>query len=160
MNSLDIVGIRLVKERKLYSDKSITNPFDAIEIIGNELKYLDREMMMSINLDIRGRIINAHVVAIGGQDFAMIDAKNIYKAALLSNANSVMIMHNHPSGIAKPSKEDLLLTENINKGCDCLDIKLLDHIIIGMENFYSIMAEEYFEYQNEFKNNNENNFIF
>ena len=160
MNSLDIVGIRLVKERKLYSDKSITNPFDAIEIIGNELKYLDREMMMSINLDIKGRIINAHVVAIGGQDFAMIDSKNIYKAALLSNANSVMIMHNHPSGIAEPSKEDLLLTENIRKGCDCLDIKLLDHIIIGMENFYSIMAEEYFEYQNEFKNDNENSFIF
>ena len=42
MNTLDIVGIRLVKERKLYSDKSITNPFDAIEIIGNELKYLDK----------------------------------------------------------------------------------------------------------------------
>ena len=125
---------------------SIQSPQTAVEMIADELRDMDREVMMSVNFNIKNQILNAHVVGIGGIDFASVDIKNIMKSALLSNANGIMIFHNHPSGSCQPSQEDEMITNKIRQACRCMDIKFLDHIVLGMDDFYSFMFDRNFNY--------------
>lgn len=149
-NSLDIVGIRLVKERELYSSKPISSPKDAIEVIANELMYQDREILMTVNLNVKNQIINAHVAAVGGIDSSIVDVKNIYKSALLSNASKILLFHNHPSGECIPSNDDIKLTHVLDKGCHLLGMNILDHIVIGKNEYYSIKASQRFQIDLDF----------
>ncbi len=145
--SIDIVGIRLIKEREILSEHCIKTPKDAVEILANELKYLDREMMMSINLNNKNEIINAHIVSVGTINASLIDPKNIFKAALLSNATSIVLIHNHPSGDCNPSREDIAITDALIKAGEILEMKILDHIVIGSDYAYSIVGQSKFEYE-------------
>lgn len=142
MNSLDIVGIRLVKERSILSDTKISTPSEAIQVLANELQFLDREVMMSVNLNNHNQIINATLISMGSINRSLIDPKSIFKSSLLSNASNIMLIHNHPSGDCSPSTEDLKLTDIIEKDCKILDINLLDHIIVGKDKYYSIKMNE------------------
>lgn len=146
-NKLDLVGIRLVKERELMSDRPIRSPQHAIDLVANEMKWLDREMGMCVYVNIHNHPIAAHVAAIGGYDKAIIDMKNIFKGALLSNASGIVFLHNHPSGNPTPSPEDYAITEKMEEACRLLDIDFLDHIVIGTEEGYSIKAEKSYTYQ-------------
>ena len=150
-NSLDIVGIRLVKEKELVSDKAITSPLEAINVIANELKWLDREMVMCLNLNNANQVLNAHVIAVGGLNQAFIDFKNIAKSALLSNAAQIMVIHNHPTGNCKPSHEDNYTTEKLKEVCKLIGITFLDHIIIGRDEFYSYRMEDSAKYSTSLK---------
>lgn len=141
MNSLDIVGIRLVKDNTLLSEKRIRTPKDVIEILSNELQFLDREVMMSVNFNNKNQVINAHLVSMGSINASLVDPKNIFKTALLSNASNIMLLHNHPSGDCSPSKEDIEVTEIISKNCKMLGMNLLDHVIIGKNSYYSIKCD-------------------
>jgi len=146
MSSIDVVGIRLVKERDIKYDRKLNSVEDAVEVIANEMKYLDREVMMVANLDNHNRIINTHIVNVGGINFSFIDPKNVFKAALLSNATKIMLVHNHPSGSCKPSNEDIQMTESMKKLGELMTLPLLDHIIIGSHSYYSITADMEYEY--------------
>lgn len=145
--SIDIVGIRLIKEREILSEHCIKTPKDAVEILANELKYLDREMIMSINLNNKNEIINAHIVSVGTINATLIDPKSVFKAALLSNASSIMLIHNHPSGDCNPSRKDIAITDTLIKAGEILEIKILDHIVIGSDYAYSIVGQSKFEYE-------------
>lgn len=159
-NSIDIVGIRLVSERRILSKHSIESPFDAVEVLANELKYLDREILMSINLNNKNEIINAHVCSIGTINMSLCDPKSIFKAALLSNASSVMLIHNHPSGHCDASEEDVDTTDNLVKAGHILGINVLDHIIVGMDEYYSIMSKHKFQFERcDYKGENMENQI-
>lgn len=145
-NCLDIVGIRLVKENEILTDKKIRTPEDAVNVLANELKLLDREVLMSINLNNKNKIINAHIISIGGIDKCVSDPKSIFKSALLSNSTSILLIHNHPSGECTPSQNDIDFTKIIKEACFFMGIKFLDHIIIGDKKYYSIemdMEESY-----------------
>lgn len=136
---LDFVGVRLVKENTVYYDKEIHKPMDAVMFLKEELSMLDREVVISLNIDTQGKVINAYVVAMGGMNSAEIDPKCIFKSALLSNAFSILLIHNHPSGNLTPSGEDLNLTQNLSQACKLLGLKLTDHIIVGgAGEFYSL----------------------
>lgn len=139
---IDVVGIRLVKEREIHYDKPITNPEQAINAIIQEMQDLDREMLMTLNLDIKNRVINAHIVSIGGINKSLVDPKSVFKAALLSNASRLLMVHNHPSGDCTPSYEDYETTERIKAGCLYFDMRLIDHIVIGKDKYYSMEAGE------------------
>lgn len=103
---IDVVGIRLVKEREIDYDKSIHQPIDTVNFVLEEMQDLDREMCMTLNLDANNCVLNAHVVSVGGLDRAVVDVKNIMKSALLSNAHGIIMYHNHPSGNSTPSQAD------------------------------------------------------
>lgn len=112
---IDVVGIRLVKEREIDYDKSIHQPIDTVNFVLEEMQDLDREMCMTLNLDANNCVLNAHVVSVGGLDRVVVDVKNIMKSALLSNAHGIIMYHNHPSGNSTPSQADFLITEKIKK---------------------------------------------
>lgn len=135
MSSIDVVNIRLVKDRKLLSTKKIDCPESAIEILGQELREYDREVVAVINLQSDGKPININIVSMGTLNAAITDPAQIFKSAILSNAASIIMMHNHPSGNITPSKEDIDLTHRIYTCGEIMGIKLLDHIIVGSEFF-------------------------
>lgn len=139
-NELDMVGIRLVPDRKLYSEKQISSPGDAIEVIANNLQWMNREYVMLLNLNAQNQVLNASVINIGGLDHALVSVPEIFKTALLANANSFLMLHNHPSGKCIPSQEDLMITKRIQEAGKLLDVACLGHIIIGRGSYYSIEA--------------------
>ena len=131
--NLDRVSVRLVKERPLISSVPLNNPTAAIEVMGEYLAQMDREVLMLLNLDTKLKPINCSIVSIGAINETVAHPREIFKAAFLSNASYMMLLHNHPSGDITPSKIDSKLTDRMIKLCDQMGIPLVDHIIVGAD---------------------------
>ena len=76
------------------------------------------------------------IASIGEVNNALASPRELLKAAILSNATGVIMLHNHPSGSLQPSRQDIRLTDKLKMVCDLIDVKLLDHIIVGRGNEY------------------------
>ena len=87
------------------------------------------------------RVLGIYHVSSGGCTGTVADPRNILQAALLANATGVILSHNHPSGNLKPSRADEELTIKIKQAATFLDIKVLDHIILTSEEFFSFADE-------------------
>ena len=120
--------------------KSINNSQEAYETFLALIDDPTKEHFMVAYLNQGNKIIKTERISIGGITKTMADPKVIFKNALLKEATALMICHNHPSGVARPSKEDQLLTKKIISAGKILDINVLDHLIIG-ENSYFSFAE-------------------
>lgn len=133
---LDLVMVHLKEEQKIFSNKSIKRPEDAVELLGDFLKDMDREVLMVINLRSDGVPINCNVVSIGAINETIAHPREILKSSILSNAACIMILHNHPSGSLLPSQADTMMTDRMIKVCDYMGIPLVDHVIVGKGNEY------------------------
>jgi DNA repair protein RadC len=91
----------------------------------------DREIFITINIDNSKQINSINVVSMGTLNNTIIHPREIFKSAILSNADSIILAHNHPSGNPEPSYEDSQITCRLFECGDLLDIKVLDHIILG-----------------------------
>lgn len=140
-NRLDMAAVRLVKEAPLMSNKPIRTPADAVEVLGEYLCQMDREVICIINLRTDGLPINCSVCSMGAIDQAIAHPREIMKTAILSNAVNIIMMHNHPSSNLTPSKEDTMLTDRMVTVCEILGIPMVDHIIVGGDN------SEYFSFR-------------
>lgn len=98
-----------------------------------------RESFKVAFLNRRGKVLGIQTISEGGTAECPIDPKLIYMGALLSNAHSLALCHNHPSSNLPPSLQDDVLTKEIKNGADTLKLKLLDHIIITKDGYYSYM---------------------
>ena len=110
------VRIQLREDTPLYSMEEIHSPQDAIRIMSDALAMMDRECCALVCLDNRNRPINFHILSIGDTDKTMVPIQNIFKVAILSNANpsgGIMLFHNHVSGVLNPSHEDEVMTEKL-----------------------------------------------
>lgn len=142
-NSLNQVAVRLIEEPPLYSDIPIKTPEDAIRVMGEWMKGLDREVVCVVNMQADLRPINMNIVSMGVLDQSMVHPREIFKSAILSNAHSMLMMHNHPSGSLEPSVEDIRITDRMEQVGMILGIPLADHVIVGrgME-YYSFREKE------------------
>ena len=95
---LEVVSIRLVKDAPLFSDHKIISPADAVEVVGDFLCEMDREVMCIINLKSDGTPINCNIVSMGAVNQTIAEPRELFKASILSNAVQMLMMHNHPSG--------------------------------------------------------------
>ena len=100
---------------------------------------IEREEFWAIYLNQSNRVIRKERLSAGGIAGTYVDIRLIMKEAILCNATDMIISHNHPSGNEKPSKEDNLITEQVKKAADTLNIRLLDHVIITSNTYYSYM---------------------
>lgn len=139
MYNLDVVQIRLVKEAAWYSDTPINSGKDAVDFLARKFDDLDREIFCILNLTTEGKVINFNVVSIGTLNASLVSPREVFKSSILSNAASIIALHNHPSGSLKASKQDKLITQRLREAGELLDIQLLDHIIVGGKDgrFYS-----------------------
>lgn len=135
---LDKVAIRMVKEPPLYSEAPINNPQDAIRLMADTLSDYDREVFAVINFRPDLRPINVNFVSMGALDQSLVHPREAIKSMVLSNAASVMLVHNHTTGAVHPSREDVAVTDRMSQLCNMLGIKLLDHVIVGPgKDYYS-----------------------
>ena len=118
--------------------ETIRSPQDANDILGAYLGGLDREHLVVLMLDTKNGIIGINTVAIGSGNAAHVDVKDIFKPAIIVNALSIIVAHNHPSGDPTPSPEDVKLTEMIVKAGQLLGITVLDHIVVGHKRYVSL----------------------
>ena len=137
------VRLRLHEAEPLYSTEPITDSEKAVEVMAKALAELDREHVCVINqseaeicvanLDTRKRVINFSfsTVSIGDTDQAQIPIQNIFKAAILSNSKSCLVLHNHPSGSLEPSQADLSVTKRMVEAGNIIGIPVTDHIIVA-----------------------------
>ncbi|MGL6199675.1 MAG: JAB domain-containing protein [Lachnospiraceae bacterium] len=130
---LEVVNVRLVKEPSLYSEKKLNSPNAVVNLIAPELAQYDREVLCVINLKTNGQPINMSIVSIGTLNAAFVNPREIFKCSILSNAASIIILHNHPSGSLVLSQEDKLVTKKLAMCGELLDIPLRDHIVIAGE---------------------------
>ena len=109
----------------------------ALALMNDRLKCLDHEEVWVIFLKNTLTLIGTEMVSMGTLKRTAIDCRTIIKRALLRDAISIILLHNHPSGNPLPSSHDISFTEKLRRACDLMDIGLLDHIIIAEDSFYS-----------------------
>lgn len=137
------VRIRLEEGRSLLSAVPMSNPEAAMDVMRRELSGYDREVLCVVNLNSRLQPINFHVVSVGDLSQSIAFIPNILKSGILSNAQSFMLLHNHPSGDVTPSREDIQLTRRVLEAGKILGISCVDHIIVGGGNgTYFSMREQ------------------
>ena len=127
---LPIVRVRLEQDRVI-GNESVNTQDKAVEYIIREFADLDREVFMILNLDTALRPINLNVVSMGTLSETMVHPREVFKASILSNASSVICIHNHPGGDVTPSDPDIAVTNRLTECGKILGIEVADHLIIG-----------------------------
>jgi DNA repair protein RadC len=135
-----IFRFQLVREN--HSERmTLHGPVDAARILCSYLESEDREHFVSMMLDVKNRVIGIHTVSIGNLNSAIVSPREVFKAAILANAASIIVGHNHPSGDVTPSPEDVQVTSVLKKAGELLGIEVLDHIIVGEEGAHASLKQ-------------------
>ena len=116
----------------------ITSPEDAAHVLMPLLQGLDREHAVTLNLDVKHRLIATTTVSIGSVDHTFMSPREVFRDALRHGAGAIVIAHNHPSGDAEPSRDDERITRRLGQAGEILDIEVLDHLVIGHERWISL----------------------
>ena len=136
---INVVSIKMVKESSiLYDIRRIQAPKDAVEIGKRFLEESDREQLLVCCLDAKNQPTAINVVSVGNLNNSLVHPREVFKPAILSNLASIILFHNHPTGDPTPSKEDKNITERLKECGNILGIKVIDHIIIGDNSYYSL----------------------
>lgn len=147
MTKYDVVANKenrfpILQETKVsYKDEiTASNPETVVNVLNKLFQANERceEHIYLLCFNAKNTVIGAFEVGIGGMDACIVDPKNIFIRALLCGAVSIILAHNHPSGNPEPSAADIQLTKRIKEAADILNINLLDHVVIGFDNYKSI----------------------
>jgi len=122
--------------RRYYSEslpngETIRSPSDTEAFLQSRLRDLDHELFCCLFLDNRHRVLGFDELFRGTIDGTSVYPREVVKEALAVNAAAVILAHNHPSGVAEPSQADERITKRLKSALDLVDIRLLDHLIIG-----------------------------
>lgn len=149
MSSISIFQISLKKVGELPTslfDEEISSSVMAAKIAHEYLKYIyhgdmpDREHLFVMYLSTKLRVCGFENISIGTLNTALVHPREVFKGAILNNAASVIIVHNHPSGDVNPSDADIQITQRLKEAGKILGIELLDHIILGFSGAYYSMS--------------------
>jgi DNA repair protein RadC len=131
------VRVQLVRDGRPKSKLKITHPKHVYALFKDRFSKLDREEAWVVLLNGRNQVIGTNLLSIGILDASMIHPREVFKVAILGNAATIILVHQHPSGDVEPSDEDKAITKRIRNAGELLGIPLADHIIIGIDSFYS-----------------------
>ena len=122
--------------------KNIQQSGDVAEHLKYILQFESREIFMVLLLNQANKIIHEEKLSEGGITGTIADPRILFKLALRHEATGLIICHNHPSGQLQPSRMDDLLTDKVKKAATYFDIKLIDHIIVSTEGYYSYAEQK------------------
>lgn len=122
-------------------DLCFRHPKEVAKAYMERMRHLEKETCMAVYLDSKDSRIADECLSVGNLNSAILSAREIFRQALLYNAASVILLHNHPSGDPTPSREDITLTGRLKEASQIMEIPLLDHIIIG-DNIYISLKEK------------------
>jgi DNA repair protein RadC len=126
------LGQRLARET--FVEQRIEKPEQVYELLGFEMRALHKESLRTILLDTRYNLIRVEEVSLGSVNESIAHPRDVFRPAVIHSAYAVIVAHNHPSGDPSPSQADHSLTRRLREAAELLQIKLLDHIIIGAPN--------------------------
>ncbi|HHI69350.1 MAG TPA: JAB domain-containing protein [Planctomycetes bacterium] len=118
----------------------LTSARDVYRLVAGDLAGFPQERFLLLCLDGKNRVLRVHQVSQGTARTALVHPRDVFFPAIAARALAVVLVHNHPSGDPRPSREDLELTDRLRKGGELLGIEVLDHVIIG-EGSYVSLAE-------------------
>ena len=149
---MKIKGIKLGKASKLIAafelskrvnsgkicEKVVKNPSDIAKYYMERLKDLKKEHFIAVFLDSKNKIIKDEVISIGTLNSSLVHPREVFKEAIKNSANSIILVHNHPSGSAEPSDEDYRINKVLIETGNLVGIKVLDHLIVGDRDWNSL----------------------
>ncbi len=118
----------------------IREPLDLAKIMIEELRFQTKEIAKIVILNNKNEIIKIKDIAIGGVNFTSIEAKDILELPVKMAAPKMILVHNHPTGDASPSEQDIIFTNRLYDAADLMGIQLMDHLVIGNKAFTSIFS--------------------
>lgn len=123
----------------------ITSPQDAATFLMGEMQHLTQEIFVALFLNSKNVVIKKQTIFKGTLTSAIVHPRELFNAAIQWASNAVIVVHNHPSGDATPSDEDIQTTKRLIQCGEILGIDILDHIIIGNGNYVSLVEAGYFD---------------
>lgn len=131
------IGKRLfsINEKDL---DAIRCPDDVVHLLMGEMRYLDKEHLKVVLLNVKNQVLSVEDVSIGSLNSSIVHPREVFKTAIRRSSGSVILVHNHPSGDPTPSREDINVTKRIVESGALLGIPVLDHIIIGDGKYISL----------------------
>ncbi len=149
---MKIKGIKLGKASKLVAafelskrvssgkicEKIVKNPSDIASYYTEKLKDLKKEHFIAVFLDSKNRIIKDEIISIGTLNSSLVHPREVFKEAIRNSSNSVILVHNHPSGNVEPSDEDHRVNKVLVETGNLIGIKVMDHLIVGGEKWKSL----------------------
>lgn len=132
--------LQLVRDRTVpIHTRLCARPSAAADLFRAYIGDSDREHMVAMFLDAQNRFIGVHTISVGTVDSCMVNPREVFKAALLCNATSLVLAHNHPSGDPVPSQDDIRLTRELQQAAELLDVPVMDHIVVAESSYASLM---------------------
>ena len=124
-----------------YKQKQIKKPQDIAEILIEKMRFEKQEILKVAILDNRNHLLKIKDIAIRSGNFVVTTIKSVLNEAVKIEASKIILIHNHPSGDPTPSNADIEFTKKVEKAAEILGIQLLDHIVIGKNNYISIFSQ-------------------
>ena len=143
---IDEVSVRLVKDKRWVSDIELKDSESVYHFFRNTYEEWDREVALLLNLNSQLTPISFTHIATGGINCCCFSVRECLRASILSGCSGVVFLHTHPSGIPKPSRADITLTDELVKAYGLVDIPLYDDIILGESTYFSFKEKEIFPY--------------
>jgi len=149
---MKIKGIGLAKASKLIvafelskgvnsgkiCEKVVKNPSDVAKHYLEKLKDLKKEHFIAVFLDSKNKIIKDEIISIGTLNSSLVHPREVFKEAIKNSANSIILVHNHPSGSVEPSDEDYRVNKVLVETGNLVGIKVLDHLVVGGDKWNSL----------------------
>ncbi len=117
--------------------KSIDSSKDVYDIFKEDLVSLKKEHFFVLLLDTKNKIIKKELVSVGTLNSSLVHPREVFRSAIRESANSIILVHNHPSGDCSPSSEDVVITDRLFEIGELLEIDVLDHVIVGNGDYWS-----------------------
>ena len=136
------IGKRMALEQSFSSKIQLSNPKAVFHLMNPIMRQLDHEQCWILLLNKTNMLISKEMITKGGQDATIIDSRIIIRKAIEKKAAGIILIHNHPSGNAMPSMEDINQTSHLNNALKTCSLSLIDHIIITRNGYYSFADEE------------------
>jgi len=120
----------------------IKNAEDVYNYFKDELEIKNKEHFYALFLDTKNRIIGEELISVGTLNASLIHPREVFNPAIKASANSIIIVHNHPSGDCNPSSEDIEITKKLENAGSLLGISIVDHVIVGKNSYLSFKDQD------------------
>ena len=134
------IAVRMSRE-KASGKLKFDSPRSVVEYYMEEMRHQEKEKILLLLLDNKLQFIEEYMISLGTVNSSLLSTRDVFIRALKVRASHIMLLHNHPSGDPKPSRQDILITRKIKEAGELMDIPLVDHIILG-DGIYTSLKEE------------------
>ncbi|MFJ8450684.1 JAB domain-containing protein [Aerococcus viridans] len=132
---------QIIREADEGIDYIIRSPEDGAKIASRFIGRDDRELFFVMCLNTKNNVVAVHRCHVGSLNSSIVHPREVFKSAILNNAASVIVGHQHPSGDTKPSMEDIKVTKRLVEGEKLLGIEVLDHLVVNNDNSFTSLKE-------------------